>query len=367
MLLSGRPRAAVTYRIGELTTVQPLLSIEAVSKRFAGHEALRRVELGVSAGEFIALLGPSGCGKTTLLRCIAGFLVPDEGRILIEGEDITGAPPYRRPLNTVFQSYALFPHMSVADNVAYGPRRAGVPRREAQERAREALAMVGLEEMGARLPRALSGGQQQRVALARAIINRPKLLLLDEPLSALDLKLRRRMQLELKHIQEKLGIAFIFVTHDQEEAMAMADRIVVMHAGRVEQVGTPAEIYRAPATRFVAEFVGEPNLIPANPLGGGRVRLAFADLQLVAPEGTACAMIRPEDVILVEGVPPAEIATAPGVVEEVVAIGPMTTLFVRCGDVLLKVARLGMSGADIRPGAAVTVGLRPSALHFIAG
>ena len=347
--------------------MQPLLSIDAVSKRYAGHQALREVELSVSAGEFIALLGPSGCGKTTLLRCIAGFLVPEEGRIRIEGEDITRAAPYRRPLNTVFQSYALFPHMSVADNVAYGPRRAGVPRQEAQQRARDALALVGLDEMGLRLPRALSGGQQQRVAVARAIVNRPKLLLLDEPLSALDLKLRRRMQIELKHIQEKLGIAFIFVTHDQEEAMAMADRIVVMHAGRVQQVGAPAEIYRAPATRFVAEFVGEPNLIPVAPAGAGRVRLAFADLELAAPDGTACAMARPEDLILVEGPPPADVATMPGVVDEVLAIGPVTTLFVRCGALLLKIALLGMSGADLRPGTPVTVGLRPAALHFIAG
>ena len=346
--------------------MQPLLSIETVSKHFAAHQALCDVELTVGAGEFIALLGPSGCGKTTLLRCIAGFLTPDSGCIRIDGEDITKAPPYRRPLNTVFQSYALFPHMSVLDNVAYGPRRAGVARAEAQGRAREALALVGLEEMGPRLPRALSGGQQQRVALARAIVNRPKLLLLDEPLSALDLKLRRRMQIELKHIQEKLGIAFIFVTHDQEEAMAMADRIVVMHGGRVEQVGTPAEIYRAPASRFVAEFVGEPNLIPAEPAGPGRIRLAFAGLELAAPEGTRCAMIRPEDVVLVEGAAPADLATAGGTVEEVVAIGPMTTLFVRCGDTLLKVARLGMSGAELHPGAGVTVGLRPAALHLIA-
>ena len=346
--------------------MQPLLSIDAISKRFAAHRALREVDLAVEPGEFIALLGPSGCGKTTLLRCIAGFLTPDEGRIRIDGEDITHAPPYRRPLNTVFQSYALFPHMSVADNVAYGPRRAGVGRREAQERAREALALVGLEEMGTRLPRALSGGQQQRVALARAIVNRPKLLLLDEPLSALDLKLRRRMQIELKHIQEKLGIAFIFVTHDQEEAMAMADRIVVMHAGRVEQVGTPESIYRAPATRFVAEFVGEPNLIALEPAGPGRARLAFGGAELPAPDGMRFAMVRPEDVVLIEGAAPDGLVTAPGVVEEVVAIGPLTTLFVRCGTVLLKVARLGMSGAGLVPGSAVTLGLRPGALHLIA-
>ena len=346
--------------------MQPLLSIEAVSKRFASYKALDRVDLTVGAGEFIALLGPSGCGKTTLLRCIAGFLTPDDGRIRIEGDEITQMPPYRRPLNTVFQSYALFPHMSVLDNVAYGPRRAGAGRSEAQARAREALALVGLADMGARLPRDLSGGQQQRVALARAIVNRPKLLLLDEPLSALDLKLRRRMQIELKHIQEKLGIAFIFVTHDQEEAMAMANRIVVMNAGRIEQAGTPAEIYRAPATHFVAEFVGEPNLIPVLPAANGRVSLAVAGIELPAGAGARWAMVRPEDVVLVDGPVPADLATASGILEEVIAVGPMTTLFVRCDGVLLKVARLGMSCADLGPGSRVTIGLRPSSLHMIA-
>ncbi len=346
--------------------MQLLLSIDAVSKCFGTYQALRDVTLSVGAGEFVALLGPSGCGKTTLLRCIAGLLIPERGAIRIDGDEITAAPPYRRPLNTVFQNYALFPHMSVLDNVAYGPRRAGIGRAEAYSRAREALALVGLEDMGARMPLALSGGQQQRVALARAVVNKPKLLLLDEPLSALDLKLRRRMQIELKHIQEKLGIAFIFVTHDQEEAMAVANRIVVMNAGRIEQAGTPGEVYRAPATRFVAEFVGEPNLIPASPAGPGRVRLAFAGLEVPAADGVRYAMVRPEDVVLVDGQASADVVTAPGVVEDVVAIGAMTTLFVRCGDVLLKIARLGMAPADLRHGAAVTVGLRPAALHMIA-
>jgi spermidine/putrescine transport system ATP-binding protein len=346
--------------------VQPLLSIDAVFKRFGTYQALRDVSLSVGAGEFVALLGPSGCGKTTLLRCIAGLLIPEQGTISIDGEDITVAPPYHRPLNTVFQNYALFPHMSVLDNVAYGPRRASLGRAQAHARAREALTLVGLEEMGARMPRALSGGQQQRVALARAIVNKPKLLLLDEPLSALDLKLRRRMQIELKHIQEKLGIAFIFVTHDQEEAMAVANRIVVMNAGRVEQVGTPGDVYRTPATRFVAEFVGEPNLIPAASAGGGRVRLAFAGLEVPASDGVRYAMMRPEDLVLVDGPVPGDVVTASGIVEDVVAIGSMTTLFVRCGDVVLKVARLGMAPADLRPGATVTIGLRPASLHLIA-
>ena len=357
--------------------MSPLLTIDAVSKRFAAHHALRDVRLDIGAGEFIALLGPSGCGKTTLLRCIAGFLAPDEGRILIDGEDVTRAPPYRRPLNTVFQSYALFPHMNVLENVGYGPRRQGVPKDEAKRRSLEALGLVGLGDLGARLPRELSGGQQQRVALARAIVNRPKLLLLDEPLSALDLKLRRRMQIELKHIQEKLGIAFIFVTHDQEEAMTMANRIVVMNAGQIEQAGTAAEIYRAPRTRFVAEFVGEANLIPCSPAAPGRVRLALNGAELNAPgggidpargtdpAGGTLAMVRPEDVLLLDG-PQDGLLSTPAIIEDVVAIGGITTVHMRAGDIALKATRLGLPDDALRPGAAVTVGFRPASVHLIA-
>ncbi|QJP17242.1 ABC transporter ATP-binding protein [Starkeya sp. ORNL1] len=345
--------------------MSPLLTIDAVSKRFAAHHALRDVRLDIGAGEFIALLGPSGCGKTTLLRCIAGFLNPDEGRILIDGVDVTSIPPYRRPLNTVFQSYALFPHMNVLENVGYGPRRQGVPKDEAKRRSLEALGLVGLSDLGARLPLELSGGQQQRVALARAIVNRPKLLLLDEPLSALDLKLRRRMQIELKHIQEKLGIAFIFVTHDQEEAMTMANRIVVMNAGQIEQAGTAAEIYRAPRTRFVAEFVGEANLIPCSPAAPGRVRLAVNGAELNAPAGGSLAMVRPEDVLLLDG-PQDGLLSMPAIIEDVVAIGGITTLHMRAGDIALKATRLGLPDDTLRPGAAVTVGFRPASVHLIA-
>jgi spermidine/putrescine transport system ATP-binding protein len=350
--------------------VSALLTIDAVSKRFAAHHALRDVRLEVGAGEFIALLGPSGCGKTTLLRCIAGFLTPEEGRILIDGEDVTNAPPYRRPLNTVFQSYALFPHMNVLENVSYGPRRQGVAKDEAKRRSLEALGLVGLADFGNRLPRQLSGGQQQRVALARAIVNRPKLLLLDEPLSALDLKLRRRMQIELKHIQEKLGIAFIFVTHDQEEAMTMANRIVVMNAGQIEQTGTAAEIYRAPRTRFVAEFVGEANLIASTPATSGRIRLAFNGAELAAPAGGTVsrgtlAMVRPEDVALLEG-PQDGFVSAPGIIEDVVAIGGTTTVHVRAGDIALKATRLGLPDTALHTGASVTVGFRPASVHLIA-
>src|SRR5690606_20851581 len=241
-----------------------------------------------------ALLGPSGCGKTTLLRAIAGFLAPDAGSIAIDGRDVVALAPHRRPLNTVFQNYALFPHMTVLENVAYGPRRQGAPRAQAHERAREALAMVGLQDHGQRYPRQLSGGQQQRVALARAIVNRPRLLLLDEPLSALDLKLRKRMQLELKHLQERLAIAFIFVTHDQEEAMAMADRIVVMDSGRIEQAAPVDEIDRKRATRFAAESIGEANVLNGRPVAGGLQLWPAGPVVPQAVPVACCAMLRLE-------------------------------------------------------------------------
>jgi spermidine/putrescine transport system ATP-binding protein len=207
------------------------------------------------------LLGASGSGKTTTLRMIAGFEQPTTGEVLMVGSPITGLPPFKRDINTVFQHYALFPHMSVRENVGYGLRMKGVPRAEREERVSQALAMVKLDQLGARSPRQLSGGQQQRVALARALINRPRLLLLDEPLGALDLKLRKEMQLELKHLQTRLGITFVYVTHDQEEALTMSDRIVLMRQGRIEQVGTPRDLYDRPASRYVADFIGETNLL----------------------------------------------------------------------------------------------------------
>jgi ABC-type Fe3+/spermidine/putrescine transport system ATPase subunit len=235
--------------------------LETVSKRFEDVVAVDRVELTVGRGEFLSLLGPSGCGKTTTLRLIAGFEQPDEGRILIAGEDVTGRPPYRRDVNTVFQSYALFPHLSVLDNVAYGLKQRGLRRVTRSERARKALELVDLPELAGRRPRQLSGGQQQRVALARALVMEPKVLLLDEPLGALDLKVRKQLQIELKRIQTTVGITFVYVTHDQEEALAMSDRVAVMNRGRIEQLGPPGEIYDRPATRFVADFIGETNFI----------------------------------------------------------------------------------------------------------
>ena len=275
--------------------MSPILAIDGLSKHFGGQPALTAIELAVEQGEFIALLGPSGCGKTTLLRCIAGFLTPEAGTIRVAGEDVTRLPPYRRPLNTVFQNYALFPHMSVAETVAYGPRRQGVAKDEAAKRAAEALELVGLAGLSERLPAQLSGGQQQRVALARAIVNRPQLLLLDEPLSALDLKLRKKVQSELKQIQHRLGIAFLFVTHDQEEAMTLADRIVVLRAGIVEQHGTPLDIYNKPANRFVAGFIGSPKMNFLDVIGANRFNLPTR--RTIDAGETLTLGVRPEHVV----------------------------------------------------------------------
>jgi spermidine/putrescine transport system ATP-binding protein len=237
------------------------IAVERVSKRFGKVEAVHEVTLEIAEGEFFSLLGPSGCGKTTTLRMIAGFEAPDQGRIVLQGRDVTSVAPNRRPVNMVFQHYALFPHMSIYDNVAFGLKVKRVPRQRHRERVHEMLRVVALEGLERRRPRQLSGGQQQRVALARALVNRPAALLLDEPLGALDVKLRKQMQLELKRIQSELGTTFVYVTHDQEEALAMSDRIAVMNGGQVEQVGTPREIYEHPDTAFVADFIGSLNAL----------------------------------------------------------------------------------------------------------
>jgi putative spermidine/putrescine transport system ATP-binding protein len=264
------------------------VAFEGVERRFGEVRAVDGVDLTVEEGEFFAMLGPSGSGKTTCLRLVAGFERPDAGRIRLFGEDVTAVPPYRRPVNTVFQDYALFPHLNVVDNVAYGLMIAGMGRRERHARAEEALAAMALPGYGGRRPAALSGGQRQRVALARAIVNRPRVLLLDEPLGALDLKLREAMQDELKALQRSLGITFIFVTHDQGEALSMADRVAVFDRGRIQQVGAPPEIYGRPRTRFVADFVGSSNVLGPEvaPLFGARgtASLRPEALRLV-PEG----------------------------------------------------------------------------------
>ena len=242
---------------------EAVVAIDGVTKKFGHILAVDDVTLNIQQGEFFALLGPSGCGKTTTLRMIAGFETPTSGRILLEGQDVSYVPPYRRNVNMVFQHYALFPHMNVFENVAFGPKTKGLSRKDVQARTMEVLRIVRLEEFARRKPSELSGGEQQRVALARALVNYPSALLLDEPLGALDLKLRQAMQLELKRIQREVGITFVYVTHDQEEALTMSGRIAVMNEGRVEQLGTPEEIYDRPASRFVAGFIGMANLLPA--------------------------------------------------------------------------------------------------------
>jgi len=238
----------------------PIIRIEGLTKRFGAVTAVDSVDLEIARGELFALLGGSGCGKTTLLRLLAGFETPDSGRLLIDGHDMTGVPPHLRPINMMFQSYALFPHMTVAENVGYGLRREGIAKAETATRVAEALEQVKLSDFAARRPAQLSGGQRQRVALARALVKRPKLLLLDEPLAALDRKLREGMRFELVRLQAELGLTFVMVTHDQEEAMSMATRLAVMHAGRVVQVGTPHEVYERPVSRFVADFIGIANI-----------------------------------------------------------------------------------------------------------
>jgi putative spermidine/putrescine transport system ATP-binding protein len=251
-----RPAAA-----GSGAAAAPAVRVSGIRKRYGPVTALDGVDLDIEAGEFFTLLGPSGSGKTTLLRLIAGFEHPDGGRLELGGRDVTSVPPYARNVNTVFQDYALFPHMTVAQNIEYGLRVKRVPRAERREKAGQALEMVRLGGLGDRRPAQLSGGQRQRVALARAIVNQPQLLLLDEPLGALDLKLRQEMQLELQHVQREVGITFVYVTHDQEEALSMSDRIAVLNQGQIEQVGVPLEVYERPATAFVAGFIGISNLI----------------------------------------------------------------------------------------------------------
>ena len=269
----------------------PIVRIEGITKRFGPVTAVDNVDLVIERGELFALLGGSGCGKTTLLRLLAGFETPDSGRIFIDGQDMTSVPPHRRPVNMMLQSYALFPHMSVADNVGYGLRREGLPRREVATRVAEALELVRLSDLGARRPAQLSGGQRQRVALARALVKRPKLLLLDEPLAALDRKLREGTRFELVRLQEELGLTFIMVTHDQEEAMSMAARLAVMDLVRIKQVGTPHEVYERPCSRFVADFIGVANILS---LGNGR-------WLALRPEKIALSAERPDTALSVAG------------------------------------------------------------------
>ena len=257
------------------TDREPIVRLSGVTKDFGKSEVLTHIDLDVYEGEFLTLLGPSGCGKTTTLRIIAGFETPSRGCVYLEQADVTALAPYKRNVNTVFQSYALFPHMNVFDNVAFGLVEKKVPKPEIKERVEKMLDLVQLKNFGKRKPHQMSGGQRQRVAIARALVNNPKVLLLDEPLGALDLKLRKQMQMELKHLQKQLGITFVYVTHDQEEALTMSDRIAVMNNGVIEQIGTAQEIYERPKTKFVASFIGESNIIEASVTGfdGGLIEL----------------------------------------------------------------------------------------------
>jgi spermidine/putrescine transport system ATP-binding protein len=311
-----------------------------LEKRFEDVTAVAGIDLDVPGGEFFALLGPSGCGKTTTLRLVAGFEQPTAGRILLDGVDMARTPPHKRKVNTVFQSYALFPFLDVADNVAFGLRFQDVGKAEARRRVAEALALVQLQGLERRRPAQLSGGQQQRVALARALVLNPSVLLLDEPLGALDAKLRKALQVELKALQETVGITFIYVTHDQEEALTMSDRLAVMAGGRIEQVGAPAQLYEEPATTYVAGFLGVANLFPATAKGadgGGRCRLRLGDFDLEAAGGDTAAsgevrvVIRPERVQL-EPYGSSGPNRVPGMVERLVYQGPATQLVVRLAN-----------------------------------
>jgi len=343
----------------------PVIALERVSKRFGRTDAVRSVDLAIGRGEFFAVLGPSGCGKTTTLRMIAGFEQPDTGRVLLDGTDVSRTPPYRRNVNTVFQHYALFPHMTVADNVAFGPRSRRVGAAETGRRVRELLDVVRLAGYADRKPAQLSGGQQQRVALARALANAPSALLLDEPLGALDLKLRQAMQLELKRIQREVGIAFLYATHDQEEALTMSDRIAVMNEGRVEQIGTPREIYHEPSSVFVAGFIGIANLIPGvvqDASGGGVTVLVAGNHRVavprgaaaVAPGGPATIMIRPERLRLA---PQAGGTGLRVTLEHAAFQGPVIRCTLRAGDGTTIVAHAGPGHAlsSLEPGLALSV------------
>src|SRR4051794_26073790 len=346
----------------------PSVRLDGVTKRFGDFAAVRDMDLDIPRGQFFTMLGPSGCGKTTTLRMVAGFEEPTEGRVLLDGDDVTGLPAFRRPTNTVFQSYALFPHRSVEQNVAFGLQRQKVDKSEIRRRVGEELERVGLAGEGKRKPNQLSGGQQQRVALARALVNRPAVLLLDEPLGALDLKLRKQLQVELKRIQRDVGITFVYVTHDQEEALTMSDRIAVMNRGVVEQVDVPELVYERPGTTFVAGFIGVSNLMPGDVVSangaGTELRLdAGVTVRTESAGATvgerAHAVVRPEklELHLLDAGAPEDRPSVEGIIESSLYLGTATQVVVRLGDgtamtVLVpntdEAARQRMPGAGAR-------------------
>jgi spermidine/putrescine transport system ATP-binding protein len=339
-----------------------------LTKQFDDVVAVDHVSLDIDRGHFFALLGPSGCGKTTTLRMIGGFEVPTEGRIELGGVDVAPLPPYKRDVNTVFQSYALFPHLSIFENVAFGLRRRGVKSGDLRRRVTEVLELVGLAGLERRKPRQLSGGQQQRIALARALVNRPRVLLLDEPLGALDLKLRKEMQLELKGIQNEVGITFVHVTHDQEEAMTMADRIVIMDGGHIEQVGTPTELYEHPRTSFVAGFLGVSNLLDGTVVGGDQVKLSDGTLvrvpskALAERSGSVQIGVRPEKLRIGGG----EANTLAGTVSESAYIGVSTQyiLDTPAGPVTVYVQN-DRPGGQVATGERLTLGWDPDCTFVV--
>jgi spermidine/putrescine transport system ATP-binding protein len=339
-----------------------------LTKRFDDVVAVDAVSLDIDRGHFFALLGPSGCGKTTTLRMIGGFEEPTEGRIELGGVDVAPLPPYKRDVNTVFQSYALFPHLSIFENVAFGLRRRGIKGGELRQRVGESLELVGLAGLERRKPRQLSGGQQQRIALARALVNRPRVLLLDEPLGALDLKLRKEMQLELKRIQHEVGITFVHVTHDQEEAMTMADRIVIMNGGHIEQLGTPSELYERPKTAFVAGFLGVSNLLEATVVGDGSVRLTDGTIVQVPRDvlggrtGTVRIGVRPEKLRIGGG----EANSLAGTVTESAYIGVSTQyiLDTPAGPVAVYVQN-DRTGGQVATGERLTLSWSPDSTFVV--
>ncbi|HTT95161.1 MAG TPA: ABC transporter ATP-binding protein [Solirubrobacterales bacterium] len=357
----------------------PSVALRNVTKRFDDFTAVDDLSLELGQGEFFTLLGPSGCGKTTTLRMIAGFERPTSGEIAIEGEDVAALPPHKRPTNTVFQSYALFPHLSVEKNVAFGLKRKKVDKDEIAERVATELKRVGLAREAGRRPSQLSGGMQQRVALARALVNLPKVLLLDEPLGALDLKLRKGLQVELKRIQREVGITFVYVTHDQEEALTMSDRIAVMNRGHVEQVSNPEEVYDRPTTSFVAGFIGVSNLMPASVAAPGRVKLdsgpeVAADTGDLRPGEGCAAVVRPEKLkVSLDDQPVATGADEPrveGVVESSLYLGTATQIVVGLGgDVRMTVLIPNADEAERRRlpggGAKVTLSWAPEHMHVV--
>jgi spermidine/putrescine transport system ATP-binding protein len=340
-----------------------------LTKRFEDVVAVDDISLDIDRGHFFALLGPSGCGKTTTLRMIGGFEEPTAGRIELGGVNVAPLPPYKRDVNTVFQSYALFPHLSIFENVAFGLRRRGVKGADLRSRVGEALELVGLAGLEGRKPRQLSGGQQQRIALARALVNRPRVLLLDEPLGALDLKLRKEMQLELKRIQHEVGITFVHVTHDQEESMTMADRIVIMNGGHIEQLGTPSELYEHPRTPFVAGFLGVSNLLEGDVVGPDRVHLAdgtavtVPSSALAGRSGAVQIGVRPEKLRIGDG----QVNTLSGTVAESAYIGVSTqyTVDTPAGAVTVYVQNDRPGAEGVAPGESLTLGWSPESTFVV--